>query len=318
MITTADIPKSPSAEQSSQTVEVAPSDPLTDYLGIKNGEFSVQRSGSKRVETGWEVTALNVHEGTQVVTIEKGAVDAKGRPLTLRKEVPVDTLRQWQQLQGADEREKLKETLTMRRRRELFAPPAIEGMEDASEDVHFDADYLFGTGEYASDNYENPVYSSIGQVPQKESTPFKITPSQEMAAMGEVSAMLRNPTFTGIVERYLDTHATPDRVIRAIREHPDLRMDLGEYFIQKAARYSDAMPPRVGSSTWKSLSHRGYEAAEHAKVTSEEYVARLCLAMLDGTYNQEKEQSDPITYDHYRRQGGVGQHRYAAKQLLLI
>lgn len=72
------------------------------------------------------------------------------------------------------------------------------------------------------------------------------------------------------------------------------------------------MPYRISRDDWKMPNHGGYEDLG-GKVRSREYVAKLVLAMLDGTFDTSKSKQDPI---NTVRGDGLGQHRTAAKQVL--
>jgi hypothetical protein len=100
-------------------------------------------------------------------------------------------------------------------------------------------------------------------------------------------------------------------IVEEIRNNPHVRLALGEYFINELWNLKDKLPDRVQRNTQKRPNHVG---GYHWDYTSFEYVALLCLSMLDGTYDPAKESSDPVVENN----GSVtlGQHRYSAKLLL--
>lgn len=102
-------------------------------------------------------------------------------------------------------------------------------------------------------------------------------------------------------------------MVDAIRLEPGLRMEIGKYFLDKISRRVATLPERLRDNTEKSPRRRGY--AHIPRLTSREYVALLCLAMLDGSFDSQSAASDPITYDS-RGEVEFGQHRSAARDIL--
>lgn len=115
-----------------------------------------------------------------------------------------------------------------------------------------------------------------------------------------------------IVEKY----ATPERwrtedMHELIRENNELRVELGEYILQKL-NSSIALPDRVWRNGQKRINYTGYD---YPNVSSHEAVALIALSMLDGTFKRTPH--DPVEID---TSGNVvcGQHRWTAANILGI
>lgn len=115
-----------------------------------------------------------------------------------------------------------------------------------------------------------------------------------------------------IVEKY----ATPERwrtedMHELIRENNELRVELGEYILQKL-NSSIALPDRVWRNGQKRINYTGYD---YPDVSSHEAVALIALSMLDGTFKRTPH--DPVEID--KSENVVcGQHRWTAANILGI
>ena len=116
-----------------------------------------------------------------------------------------------------------------------------------------------------------------------------------------------------IFEAYNSGHYVGDvQAAEMLRTNNELRVAIGEYFIDKIATMGHQMPARVYDNGMKTPQARGYGGAE---MTSREYASLLALSMLDGTFKAARAAHDPILVG----ESGVvelGQHRYAAHLLL--
>ena len=117
-----------------------------------------------------------------------------------------------------------------------------------------------------------------------------------------------------IVEKY----ATPERwrtedMHELIRENNKLRVELGEYILQKLESSSIALPDRVLRNGQKSINYTGYD---YPNVSSHEAVALIALSMLDGTFKRTPH--DPVEIDEITESVVRGQHRWTAANILGI
>ncbi|MFA5004140.1 MAG: hypothetical protein WC498_02580 [Candidatus Saccharimonadales bacterium] len=104
----------------------------------------------------------------------------------------------------------------------------------------------------------------------------------------------------------------PYKVVDAIRTDTGFRLEIGKHYLNKInilARDPDVMPERIVSNRGKSPDKGGYPVRT---MSSREYAAVLCLAMLDGTFNRDAVSS--IDYIEHNAKGETvtGQHRMAA------
>lgn len=116
-----------------------------------------------------------------------------------------------------------------------------------------------------------------------------------------------------IVEKY----ATPERwrtedMHELIRENNELRVELGEYILQKL-NSSIALPDRVLRNEQKNINYTGYD---YPNVSSHEAVALIALSMLDGTFKRTP--YDPVEIDERTGTVSRGQHRWTAANILGI
>ena len=117
-----------------------------------------------------------------------------------------------------------------------------------------------------------------------------------------------------IVEKY----ATPERwrtedMHELIRENNELRVELGEYILQKLESSSIALPDRVLRNEQKNINYTGYN---YPNVSSREAVALIALSMLDGTFKRTPH--DPVEIDESTESVVCGQHRWTAANILGI
>ena len=117
-----------------------------------------------------------------------------------------------------------------------------------------------------------------------------------------------------IVEKY----ATPERwrtedMHELIREKNELRVELGEYILQKLESSSIALPDRVLRNEQKNINYTGYD---YPNVSSREAVALIALSMLDGTFKRTPH--DPVEIDEITESVVCGQHRWTAANVLGI
>ena len=143
-------------------------------------------------------------------------------------------------------------------------------------------------------------------------TPETIADSQlKLRRALEIDGRLR-----AIISNYYDLSKTSMLdIVDALRENPEVRLEVGTYLLSKVdsavSRYSDIMPDR--------FIHNNQKNPDRSLVTvrnmrSREWVAILCLAKLDGSFNKDLELIGP----EFDTNGKpiLGQHRAAADIVL--
>lgn len=129
-----------------------------------------------------------------------------------------------------------------------------------------------------------------------------------------LACQLSDREVKAIVEKY----ATPERwrtedMHELIRENNELRVELGEYILQKLESSSIALPDRVLRNGQKNINYTGYD---YPNVSSHEAVALIALSMLDGTFKRTPH--DPVEIDESTGSVVRGQHRWTAANILGI
>jgi len=120
----------------------------------------------------------------------------------------------------------------------------------------------------------------------------------------------KDPQIAAIIKRHAKTETiSPEEAMKLLREDGSLRKELGVYLLDKLAVHSHALPERVARNEQKSANWPGYESIPNMR--SQEYVALLAIAKLDGTFNYEGYLQDSVQTDD---SGNVilGQHMAAA------
>lgn len=206
--------------------------------------------------------------------------------------------------------------LTKEERRELlFAPPetSLDVNEDNSE---FNFSALLDNDRDAK--VEGERYIKDRAVEAAGEQKFKITDETVEHATRMLAEAVKDTKVRDILSVY-NIHDTGANAVASIRQNTALRLQLAGHFLGKMDRISDALPDRVKKNEAKSMSYAGYNKLSHelGSVTSREYATRMCLNMLDGTYDSSREQVDPIDYDEKSGKYVRGQHRQAAYTTLL-
>jgi hypothetical protein len=100
----------------------------------------------------------------------------------------------------------------------------------------------------------------------------------------------------------------------AIRTDKSLRLEIGKYLLDKIQLRIYEMPDRIARNTEKNPNAPGY--SHISGLRSQEYTARLALAMIDGTFDDERAGSDVVTISSASGKAELGQHRAGAQILL--
>lgn len=301
--------------------------PLTVDLGVVDGDFYVKRTGGME-KGGWYVAGMK--NGDVVI---KRYEPENGQELV--KAISPENLIRWQEQkdeksydpavdvessadpatqtaeQSIDTTEQVEDTYTARFR-ELFAPVISKKAPEVDSAVIYDN--IFNK-DY---DMEAEGHKYLKEVQDSQSTPkgredLKIQNID--AAVGRLPDVLRNiPELLDIIKRHENPDSSLVDVVSLLRTNANLRLEAGKLFIDKINDLAkiNKLPSRVTENKQKNPNHYGYEG----EIRSREYVAVLCLSMLDGTYDDASTKGDPITILEETGKVSLGMHRAAAEIVL--
>ena len=230
--------------------------------------------------------------------------DSVGLPAVEPAKKPVET--------GLDESDSPELDRFNERVRELMKPleTDIDGMPFENESVRVNYDYLYDPNYVPSNNVEDAAVRNPKGVPVSENS-FN-------AAKEAIYDLATNPSLMQIInpERSLDSKV----IINNIRASHLTRCRLFEYLTSSLDRLAvvnpGALADRVLRESYDNLKSPNYLGGNYyaGKMRSREYTVVLAIAMMDGSFNVDR-QDKMVT--HYR--GGKersGMHRDSARALL--
>ena len=196
--------------------------------------------------------------------------------------------------------------------RELMKPleTDVDGMPFENESVRVNYDYLYDPNYVPSNNVEDAAVRNPKGVPVSENS-FN-------AAKEAIYDLATNPSLMQIInpERSLDSKV----IINNIRASHLTRCRLFEYLTSSLDRLAvvnpGALADRILRDSYDNLKSPNYLGGNYyaGKMRSREYTVVLAIAMMDGSFNVDR-QDKMVT--HYR--GGKersGMHRDSARALL--
>lgn len=230
--------------------------------------------------------------------------DSVGLPAVEPAKKPVET--------GLDESDSPELDRFNERVRELMKPleTDVDGMPFENESVRVNYDYLYDPNYVPSNNVEDAAVRNPKGVPVSENS-FN-------AAKEAIYDLATNPSLMQIInpERSLDSKV----IINNIRASHLMRCRLFEYLTSSLDRLAvvnpGALADRVLRDSYDNLKSPNYLGGNYyaGKMRSREYTVVLAIAMMDGSFNVDR-QDKMVT--HYR--GGKersGMHRDSARALL--
>ena len=230
--------------------------------------------------------------------------DSVGLPAVEPAKKPVET--------GLDESDSPELDRFNERVRELMKPleTDVDGMPFENESVRVNYDYLYDPNYVPSNNVEDAAVRNPKGVPVSENS-FN-------AAKEAIYDLATNPSLMQIInpERSLDSKV----IINNIRASHLMRCRLFEYLTSSLDRLAvvnpGALADRVLRDSYDNLKSPNYLRGNYyaGKMRSREYTVVLAIAMMDGSFNVDR-QDKMVT--HYR--GGKersGMHRDSARALL--
>ena len=196
--------------------------------------------------------------------------------------------------------------------RELMKPleTDVDGMSFENESVRVNYDYLYDPNYVPSNNVEDAAVRNPKGVPVSESS-FN-------AAKEAIDNLAMNPSLMQIInpERSLDSKA----LINNIRASHLTRCRLFEYLTSSLDRLAavnpGALADRVLRDSEDNLKAPNYLGGDYyaGKMRSREYTVVLAIAMMDGSFDVDRQDK---TVTHYRGdKERSGMHRDSARALL--
>lgn len=300
-----------------------------EQLGLIDGNFLVPRSDGS-MESGWEVSSFR-----EVVNPRTGEVETA---VFVKQQTPNDDNKvgeksvrlseiQMEETKSKTEllagfaisatMDQMEDKDYSDRHKKLFAPYNLESDYEQPEE---DYDYLFKDEK----DYQAVVKEKDGLNRQRAVERGTSTDESEKYTLDVILSRfgkdgdLAKSEIAKIITKYLkpESDIASEDSMKLIRNNPNLRYELGDLFLKRQELYQDLLPDRVRRNTQKVPEYPGYKI-EFRDLRSQEYVAQLCLARLDGTFDIESAMSEPtaITED-----GKVvnGQHRYASDIVLFF
>ncbi len=275
--------------------------PAMGSLAVKDVEVSPVKTD----KTGVGSPALVMTK--EEIPVSIGAIkvnDSVGLSAVESAKKPVET--------GLDESDSPELDRFNERVRELMKPleTDVDGMPFENESVRVNYDYLYDPNYVPSNNVEDAAVRNPKGVPVSENS-FN-------AAKEAIYDLATNPSLTQIInpERSLDSKV----IINNIRASHLTRCRLFEYLTSSLDRLAvvnpGALADRVLRDSYDNLKSPNYLGGNYyaGKMRSREYTVVLAIAMMDGSFNVDR-QDKMVT--HYR--GGKersGMHRDSARALL--
>ena len=274
--------------------------PAMGNLAVKAVEVSLVKTD----KTGVGSPALKIPEPTMELIRATEANGAVGLPAVESVKKPVET--------GLDESDSPELNRFGERVRKLMKPleTDVDGMPFEDEPVRVNYDYLYDPNYVPSNNVEDAAVRNPKGVPVSEKS-FN-------AAKKAIDNLDTNLSLKQIInpEGSLDSRA----IINGIRSSHLTRCRLFEYLTSSLDRLAvvnpGALADRVLRDSYDNLKSPNYLGGNYyaGKMRSREYTVVLAIAMMDGSFDVDR-QDKMVT--HYR--GGKersGMHRDSARALL--
>ena len=283
-----------------------------------NGEYvpatkivSLKKLQSREANKGFDESYIQDLYGKSTEKMLKEGVEA-AKQIWRQKHTASD----WNSLStaetGLDESDSPELDRFNERVRELTKPleTDVDGMPFENESVRVNYDHLYDPNYVPSNNVEDAAVRNLKGVPISENS-FN-------AAKEAIDSLATNPSLMQIInpERAFD----PEAIINGIRSSHLTRCRLFEYLTSSLDRLAvvnpGALADRVLRDSYDNLKSPNYLGGNYyaGKMRSREYAVVLAIAMMDGSFDVDR-QDKMVT--HYR--GGrerSGMHRDSARALL--
>lgn len=201
----------------------------------------------------------------------------------------------------------------------VFAP--LERPQDPVDSiVNKNYDYLFASDDVneaevakykAQDEKDRPIREA-----QAEYDSFVTDETRALAAEQLDRTLKRDRELQDILLKY--SQFTPSlETVDALRTNKDLRYDVGTHLLNKLDMLASMHPELFGNRILNNtMKNNNFNKMTPSNITTRQYATTLALAMIDGSFNGDKQASDDVTM--YNEQGKIiyGQHRDAARTIL--
>ena len=283
-----------------------------------NGEYvpatkivSLKKLQSREANKGFDESYIQDLYGKSTEKMLKEGVEA-AKQIWRQKHTASD----WNSLStaetGLDESDSPELDRFNERVRELTKPleTDVDGMPFENESVRVNYDHLYDPNYVPSNNVEDAAVRNLKGVPISENS-FN-------AAKEAIDSLATNPSLMQIInpERAFD----PEAIINGIRSSHLTRCRLFEYLTSSLDRLAvvnpGALADRVLRDSYDNLKSPNYLGGNYyaGKMRSREYTVVLAIAMMDGSFDVDR-QDKMVT--HYRGgRGRSGMHRDSARALL--
>ena len=283
-----------------------------------NGEYvpatkivSLKKLQSREANKGFDESYIQDLYGKSTEKMLKEGVEA-AKQIWRQKHTASD----WNSLStaetGLDESDSPELDRFNERVRELTKPleTDVDGMPFENESVRVNYDHLYDPNYVPSNNVEDAAVRNLKGVPISENS-FN-------AAKEAIDSLATNPSLMQIInpERAFD----PEAIINGIRSSHLTRCRLFEYLTSRLDRLAvvnpGALADRVLRDSYDNLKSPNYLGGNYyaGKMRSREYTVVLAIAMMDGSFDVDR-QDEMVT--HYRDgRGRSGMHRDSARALL--
>jgi len=281
-------------------------------LGLVDGAFAVGRDDDSWIDYGWQIEAYD--EETDKVTIVKPQDDGSSLVKTVPRKKLVELNEQLHRDVTTKEvgsvavnnqlASESRESLAQQHYEALFAP--VSG-QDNPDDQNFD--HLF-SGD-PKDTSQNSVEQAAVR-DKKNSREYVTDENCEAAAQKLVLAIQADRYIESAFNQVGVRPETELEAVTIIRTNAKVRQLLGMHYLQKVNERAHELPERIRRNAQKVANHVGYAEP----MTSREYVALLCLAMIDGSYDNDGISSNDTIQHDEKGAITIGQHRSAALEVL--
>ena len=283
-----------------------------------NGEYvpatkivSLKKLQSREANKGFDESYIQDLYGKSTEKMLKEGVEA-AKQIWRQKHTASD----WNSLStaetGLDESDSPELDRFNERVRELTKPleTDVDGMPFENESVRVNYDHLYDPNYVPSNNVEDAAVRNLKGVPISENS-FN-------AAKEAIDSLATNPSLMQIInpERAFD----PEAIINGIRSSHLTRCRLFEYLTSSLDRLAvvnpGALADRVLRDSYDNLKSPNYLGGNYyaGKMRSREYTVVLAIAMMDGSFDVDRQDKMVTHYRVGRERSGM--HRDSARALL--
>jgi len=288
----------------------------------QEGQFDIIRT-SGDVDNGWSLDHSTYDPNTGYVVAFKPQYDEQGKLLgNLEKQVNREEVISFNSPENKEARrqEQLQTELGERamqhevdapysqRIETLFAPVKREQSAEVIKSYDYLVDPDFDMSQFSVEG------ASVRNGKERGVTTDTSLETARTEYMGPLLNGQKDRRIAAIIRDHAKSETiSSDDAMKLLREDSSLRKEVGAYLLRKIDDNEHNLPERVARNAQKNANWGGYDDIPNMR--SQEYVALLALAKLDGTFNYDDYLQDSVVTDD---SGNVilGQHRAAADFIL--